>query len=75
MFPEIEHFSKWLHCQSPHATTHVHYTSDVRLFFAWADKPSSAITRPQLIVLRPQEQELTVSLPPLPGENAPPVQG
>jgi len=45
MFPEIERFSKWLRCRSPHATTHVHYTSDVRLFFTWADMPLAAITR------------------------------
>jgi site-specific recombinase XerC len=44
MFPEIECFGKWLRCRSPHATTHVHYTSDVKLFFAWAGKPSNAIT-------------------------------
>jgi hypothetical protein len=39
MFPEIERFGKWLRCRSPHATTHVHYTSYVRFFFTWADKP------------------------------------
>jgi hypothetical protein len=44
MFPEIDRFSKWLRCRSPYATTHVHYTSDVRLFFAWAEKPPDAIT-------------------------------
>lgn len=44
MFPEIERFNKWLRCRSPHATTHVHYTSDVKLFFAWVDKPPAAIT-------------------------------
>jgi site-specific recombinase XerC len=44
MFPEIERFNKWLRCRSPHATTHVHYTSDVKLFFAWANQSPSAIT-------------------------------
>jgi Phage integrase, N-terminal SAM-like domain len=44
MFPEIERFNKWLRCRSPHATTHVHYTSDVKLFFAWVDKPPDAMT-------------------------------
>ena len=44
MFPEIERFDKWLRCRSPHATTHVHYTSDVRLFFAWVDRPPDAMT-------------------------------
>jgi len=43
MFPEIERFGKWLRCRSPHATTPVHYTSDVRLFFAWVEKPPDAI--------------------------------
>jgi hypothetical protein len=42
MFPELERFNKWL--RSPHATTHVHYTSDVKLFFAWAGKSPNAIT-------------------------------
>jgi integrase/recombinase XerC len=44
MFPEIERFSRWLRCRSPHATTHVHYTSDVRLFFDWVAKPPAAVT-------------------------------
>jgi site-specific recombinase XerC len=44
MFPEIERFNKWLRCRSPHTTTHVHYTSDVKLFFAWANQSPSAIT-------------------------------
>jgi len=43
MFPEIERFNKWLRCRGPQATTHVHYTSDVRLFFAWVDKLPAAI--------------------------------
>jgi site-specific recombinase XerC len=44
MFPEIERFNKWLRCQSPHTATHIHYTSDVNLFFAWATKPPDAVT-------------------------------
>jgi hypothetical protein len=44
MLPEIERFSKWLRCRSPYATTHIHYTSDVRLFFAWTEKSPNAIT-------------------------------
>lgn len=43
MFPEIDHFHKWLRCRSPHTSTHVHYTSDVKLFFAWAGKPPASI--------------------------------
>ena len=44
MLSEIEQFDKWLRRKSPHTTTRVHYTSDVRIFFAWADKPPTAIT-------------------------------
>jgi site-specific recombinase XerC len=44
MFPEIEQFKKHLWRQSPHTSTHRHYASDLRLFFAWADKPPAAIT-------------------------------
>jgi integrase/recombinase XerC len=44
MFPEIERFGKWLRCQSPQATTHIYYSSDVKLFFAWAGKPPVSIT-------------------------------
>lgn len=44
MFPEIEKFKKHLWRQYPHTSTHRHYASDLRLFFAWADKPPTAIT-------------------------------
>jgi site-specific recombinase XerD len=44
MLPEIERFNKWLRRRSPHATTHIHYTNDLQLFFTWADKSPSAIT-------------------------------
>lgn len=44
MFSEIEKFKKHLWRQSPQTSTHWHYTSDLRLFFAWADKPPAAIT-------------------------------
>ena len=37
--PRFERFGKRLRCRSPQAATHVHYTSDVKLFFAWAAKP------------------------------------
>jgi len=43
MLPEIERFNKWLRRRSPHATTHIHYTNDLKLFFTWADKSPSAI--------------------------------
>jgi site-specific recombinase XerD len=44
MLPEVERFSKWLRRRSPHALTHVSYTSDLNLFFAWIEKPPSVIT-------------------------------
>jgi hypothetical protein len=44
VFPHIERFSRWLRCRSPHATTHLYYTSDVKLFFAWAGRPPAATT-------------------------------
>jgi site-specific recombinase XerD len=44
MLPEIERFGKWLRRRSPHATTHIHYTSDLNLFLAWAGKPHDAVT-------------------------------
>jgi len=44
MFPHAQHFEKWLRHRSPHAATPVHYTSGLKLFFAWAGKPPTAIT-------------------------------
>lgn len=44
MLPEIEKFQKWLRRKNPHASTHIHYVSDVRLFFAWANKPPGDVT-------------------------------
>jgi site-specific recombinase XerD len=44
MFLHAHRFEMWLRRRSPHATTPVHYTSDVKLFFAWAGKPPKAIT-------------------------------
>lgn len=38
MLPEIERFQKWLKRKAPHASTHIHYTSDLALFFAWLHK-------------------------------------
>ena len=48
MLPQIERFSKWLRRRSPDATTHVHYASDLRLFFAWSGKPPGAVTVPDI---------------------------
>jgi site-specific recombinase XerD len=44
MLPEVRRFGKWLRRKNPHATTQVHYLNDLKLFFAWADKPPLAIT-------------------------------
>ena len=43
MLPEIEQFQKWLRRKAPHTSTHLHYTNDLQLFFAWVDKPPEAI--------------------------------
>jgi site-specific recombinase XerD len=44
MLPEVERFGKWLRRKSPHTTTGRHYTNDLKLFFAWADKSPGTIT-------------------------------
>lgn len=44
MLPEVERFHKWLRRRSPGASTHVHYVSDVNLFFAWLGKPPAQVT-------------------------------
>jgi RHS repeat-associated protein len=36
MFPQAERFDRWPRHRSPHTVTHVHYTNDLKLFFAWA---------------------------------------
>ncbi|NJM41207.1 MAG: tyrosine-type recombinase/integrase [Anaerolineae bacterium] len=40
----IERFCRWLQRRSPSATTHVHYRSDLRIFFEWAKKPPAQIS-------------------------------
>jgi site-specific recombinase XerD len=44
MLPEIEMFVSWLRRKSPRSSTVVHYASDLRLFFAWLNKPVSQVT-------------------------------
>jgi len=44
MLPEIEQFQKWLRRKSPHASTHIHYTNDLKLFFSWIEKAPPEIT-------------------------------
>ena len=43
MLPEVERFHKWLRRKAPHSSTALHYTNDLALFFAWADKPPAEI--------------------------------
>lgn len=38
MLTEVTKFNKWLRRKSPHTSTHIHYTSDLQLFFTWAKK-------------------------------------
>ncbi len=44
MYKEATQFTRWLQCKHPHTSTHIHYASDLRLFFAWANKPPDEIT-------------------------------
>jgi site-specific recombinase XerD len=44
MFPEIEQFEQWLARRSPNASTYIHYISDLKLFFTWADTKPESIT-------------------------------
>ena len=43
MLVEIESFRGWLKRKYPQTTTCVHYTSDVKLFFAWVDREPDRI--------------------------------
>lgn len=44
MVLEIKKFKKHVWRQHPHTSTHRHYTSDLRLFFAWVDKAPATVT-------------------------------
>ncbi|MFZ2097336.1 MAG: tyrosine-type recombinase/integrase [Anaerolineales bacterium] len=44
MLPEIERFQRWLRRKAPHTSTHIHYTNDVELFFAWINKNPGEVT-------------------------------
>ncbi len=46
MLPEIERFQHWLRRKSPHASTQIHYASDLHLFFTWVGKTPQEI-KPQ----------------------------
>lgn len=43
MLAEIDQFQQWLRRRSPHASTHIHYTNDLDLFFRWCGKPCSEV--------------------------------
>ena len=44
MLPEVANFSNELRRRNPRSSTARHYTEDLKLFFAWAEKPSRSIT-------------------------------
>lgn len=44
MLPEVQQFQKWLRRKSPHASTYIHYTNDVQLFFTWRTQAPATIT-------------------------------
>jgi integrase/recombinase XerD len=44
MLSEIEQFQKWLRRRAPHSSTHIHYTSDLELFFTWLAKPVAEVS-------------------------------
>lgn len=44
MLPEIARFQKWLRRKAPHTSTHIHYTNDLKLFFAWLAKSPGEVT-------------------------------
>lgn len=44
MLAEIDAFQQWLRRRSPHASTHLHYSNDLKLFFAWSGLPIADIT-------------------------------
>lgn len=44
MLVEVDRFDKWLRRRSPNSSTHVHYSSDLRIFFTWLDKLLKDVT-------------------------------
>ncbi|MEM7335858.1 MAG: tyrosine-type recombinase/integrase [Chloroflexota bacterium] len=43
MLTEIAQFQQWLRRRSPHASTHIHYTNDIHLFYDWSGKSIAEI--------------------------------
>lgn len=44
MLPEIRRFQQWLRRRNPHSSTHIHYSSDVNLFFQWSGKQPTQVS-------------------------------
>jgi site-specific recombinase XerD len=44
MLSDIQQFQKWLRRKAPNSSTHIHYTSDLNLFFVWLSKPTNEVT-------------------------------
>jgi site-specific recombinase XerC len=44
MFPELLRFQSFLRRKNPHSSTHIHYTSDLKIFFAVIPKSPNEIT-------------------------------
>ena len=44
MLSEIEQFQKWLRRRAPHSSTHIHYASDLELFFNSSSKSVGNVT-------------------------------
>ena len=57
MLPEIERFQHWLRRKAPHASTHIHYTNDLKLFFAWLGKPPERLRLRDVDAFIEQSQE------------------
>jgi site-specific recombinase XerC len=58
MVSEVQQFNKWLRRRSPQSTTPLHYSNDLHLCFAWADKPPDQITVRDVDAYVAHEQEL-----------------
>ena len=43
MLSDIQQFQKWLRRKAPNSSTHIHYTSDLKLFFGWLSKPANEV--------------------------------
>jgi site-specific recombinase XerD len=44
MLPEIARFQNWLRRKYPNTSTSIHYLNDLKLFFAWLNKPVAQVS-------------------------------